>query len=78
MNKLASITALLLLSACGGGGHDGSATMPPVVTPPAVMLDAFFKSVMPFAGASQEEKEPEDVDTVSSTMPEDTEPERLE
>lgn len=67
------------LSACGGrhsgnSGDVGGGDIPP---PPAPVRDAFFTAVSTVISASSESTEPNAIDAVASTTPENGEPESL-
>lgn len=65
------------LSACGGGGG-GSATPPPGNdAPPPPTIDAFFQYVEARVGAMLDGDEPIDIDAVTATTQDTTEPEPL-
>jgi predicted small lipoprotein YifL len=78
MKKLLSILAvsasILALSACGGGGgsYDSGTTPPPSSSTPGA--DGFFNEVMRILGMTSESSEPEAVESVTVTSPEDAEP----
>ncbi|MRX09182.1 hypothetical protein GJ697_15170 [Pseudoduganella sp. FT25W] len=72
------LSALLVLSACGGSSsHDegpSTPTMPPV-TPPVSMVDKFYSAVLAIIGDGGETTtEPQAIDSIAATTPEDTEP----
>ncbi|MYN27793.1 hypothetical protein GTP69_15360 [Duganella sp. CY42W] len=70
------LSALLALSACGGSSSHYEAPTPPVTTPPPVsMVDAFFTAVLAIIGdGSETTTEPQAIDSIVATAPEDTEP----
>ena len=80
--KYLSVICVLVLSACGGSDNIGStppATTPPPTTtpvpPPVSMVDRFFAAVMSIIGdGSETTAEPQAVDSVAVTTPDDTEP----
>jgi hypothetical protein len=80
--KYLSVICVLVLSACGGSDNIGStppATTPPPTTtpvpPPVSMVDRFFAAVMSIIGdGSETTTEPQAVDSVAVTTPDDTEP----
>ncbi|WP_202423425.1 hypothetical protein [Duganella margarita] len=69
--------ALLVLSACGGSSSHYESPTPPVTTPPppVSMVDAFFTAVLAIIGdGSETTTEPQAIDSIVATAPEDTEP----
>ncbi len=76
-HRILCAAALLALAACNGGSSHDAAT-PPVVTPPAPMLDAFFKAVQGAIGMAPDDKEPADIAAIAVTEPDNTEPEKVE
>lgn len=80
--KYLSVLCVLVLSACGGSDHIGTTpaptTPPPTtgpVTPPVSVVDRFFSAVMSIIGdGSETTTEPQSVDSVAVTTPDDTEP----
>ncbi|MES2105407.1 MAG: hypothetical protein V4634_15400 [Pseudomonadota bacterium] len=73
---LASLALAMALAGCGGGSSYGSSasTPPPPVTPPVSMVDAFFSVVASLIGGSAETTEPQAVDNITVTAPDNTEP----
>ena len=76
----AALCTALALSACGGSSNDDSPTAPPPTggtpTPPPVATgDSFFAYVMRIASNLLDNGEPESIDGVVETKPENTEPE---
>ncbi len=72
---LASLALAMALAGCGGGSSYGSSTTPPPpVTPPVSMVDAFFSVVASLIGGSAETTEPQAIDNVTVTAPDNTEP----
>jgi hypothetical protein len=79
--KYLSVICVLVLSACGGSDNVSApppATTPPTTTPvppPVSMVDRFFAAVMSIIGdGSETTAEPQAVDSVAVTTPDDTEP----
>ncbi|GGC95568.1 hypothetical protein GCM10011396_48690 [Undibacterium terreum] len=70
---LSTSMLLLALAGCGGSSSSGSATTPPDTTPVS-MLDAFYSAVASLVGSSPDTTEPQSVDTVTVTTPDNTEP----
>lgn len=70
---LAASSLLLALAGCGGSSSGGSTTTPPDTTPVS-MLDAFYSTVASLIGSSPDTTEPQSVDTVTVTTPDNTEP----
>jgi ABC-type glycerol-3-phosphate transport system substrate-binding protein len=75
----AAFCTALALAACGGGGSDapehppgGSSTPTP---PPVATGDSFFAYVASLVVNLFENNEPTDIDAVTETKPENTEPE---
>ncbi len=70
------LSALLALSACGGSSsHDEGTPTPVTPTPPISMADAFVTAVLALIGDGGETAtEPQAIDSLVATMPEDTEP----
>jgi hypothetical protein len=74
----AAFCTALALAACGGGsdapehppGGSNTPTPPPVATG-----DSFFAYVASMVGSLLEDNEPTDIDPVTETKPENTEPE---
>jgi hypothetical protein len=72
---LASLALAMALAGCGGSSSYGSsASTPPPVTPPVSMVDAFFSVVASLIGGSAETTEPQAIDNVTVTAPDNTEP----
>jgi hypothetical protein len=67
------------LSACGGGGGDGSSATPPPGSeaPPRSTIDAFFQYVEARVDAMLDSDEPIDIEAVTATTQDTTEPEPL-
>jgi hypothetical protein len=74
----AAFGTALVLSACGGSSNDSPGTgTPPVAgtpTTPPFASDSFFDYVSARAYSLLEVEEPESIDAVTETKPEDTEP----
>jgi hypothetical protein len=70
------LSALLALSACGGSSHHYEDTPPTTTPPPPVsMVDKFFTAVLAIIGdGSETTTEPQAIDSLAVTLPEDTEP----
>lgn len=80
MNKLSLICLALLLSACGGSSDTHkSAGMDPVAPPPpaAPAADAFYAQVEKVSGNMPDTTDPDDIDKVVMSQPDDTEPKNL-
>ena len=82
MNKLSLICLALLLSACGGGsdtyksaGMDPVAPAPP--SPAAPPADAFYAQVEKISGNMPDNTDPDNIDKVVISQPDDTEPNKL-
>jgi len=71
-SALASAALALALGGCGGSDYGSSA--PPPVTPPVSMVDAFFRVVANLIRNSPEDSEPQSIDTVTVSAPDNTEP----
>jgi hypothetical protein len=65
------------LSACGGGIGHNIPTPPPNSEPPKSTIDAFFQYVEARVGAMLDSDEPIDIEAVTATTPDTTEPEPL-
>lgn len=74
--KYLGLMALLVLSACGGSTHyDNPTPATPPTSPPVVMLDAFYTAVLAIIGDGGESTaEPQAIDSIAATAPEDAEP----
>jgi hypothetical protein len=71
------LSALLVLSACGGSSSHYESPTPPVTTPPppVSMVDAFVTAVLAIIGdGSETATEPQAIDSIAATTPDDTEP----
>ncbi|SFC33890.1 hypothetical protein [Massilia yuzhufengensis] len=74
------LAAAALLTACGSSDDRHETTPPPVVvtpTPPVSAIDAFFALVRARASQLLDNDEPVEIDSVTATAPETTEPEPL-
>ena len=69
---LGSSVLLMALSGCGGSSSSDTGTTP--VTPPVSMLDTFYSVVASLIGTSPDTTEPQSVDAVTVTTPDNTEP----
>ncbi|MCU6434973.1 hypothetical protein LPB67_14440 [Undibacterium sp. Jales W-56] len=68
-------TTALVLSACGGSDSGyGSSTPPPPAPPPPSFMDTFTNFVASLLGKTSEDQEPQAIDAVTVTTPEDSEP----
>jgi hypothetical protein len=68
------LCAVLVLGGCGGSSHHDEAP-PTTTTPPVSMTDKFVTAVLAFIGDGAETtSEPQVIDSVAVTMPEDSEP----
>jgi hypothetical protein len=76
--SLIAASIALALAACGGGSGGTMPATPPVVAPPAVTLDAFFKTVQGAIGIAPDDKEPADIGAVAVTEPDTAEPEKVD
>jgi hypothetical protein len=74
MKKLSLIIAVLL-AGCGGGGG-GGVSLPPVPAPDT-QLDAFFAAVSGVVSISSEDADAKEVDSITPTSPDGSEPESL-
>jgi len=73
--KYLGLTALLVLSACGGSTHYEDHTPSVPTQPPVAMLDAFYSAVLAIVGDGGESTaEPQAIDSIAATAPEDAEP----
>ena len=73
----AALGTALALSACGGSGNSSGGDTPPVAgtpTTPPFASDSFFDYVSARAYSLLEIEEPESIDAVTETKPENTEP----
>ncbi len=70
---LAAATLLSGLSGCGGSDYNNTANAPPATTP-TNMVDAYFSVVASLVGSSLDTTEPQALDAVTVTAPENTEP----
>jgi hypothetical protein len=71
------LSALLVLSACGGSSHhsEGPSIPDTSTTPPVSMVDKFFSAVLAIIGdGSESTAEPQAIDSIAATTPDDTEP----
>jgi hypothetical protein len=68
------LCALLVLGGCGGSSHHDEAP-PTTTTPPVSMTDKFVTAVLALIGDGAETtSEPQAIDSVAVTTPEDSEP----
>ena len=74
-----TLLAAASLTACGGGSetHNYPDTTPAPTPAPVPMLDAFFAAVSGIVSASSDATEPNTIDALVATSPENTEPEPL-
>ena len=74
----AAVGTALALSACGGSGNSSDSDTPPVgstpPTTPPFASDSFFDYVSARVYSLLEIEEPESIDAVTETKPDDTEP----
>ncbi|RZT05572.1 hypothetical protein SAMN05216319_5132 [Duganella sp. CF402] len=69
------LCALLVLGGCGGSSHHDEAPPTTPTTPPVSMIDKFVTAVLAVIGDGAETtSEPQAIDSVAVTMPEDSEP----
>ncbi|NYE62596.1 hypothetical protein FHW58_003815 [Duganella sp. 1224] len=70
------LSALLVLSACGGSSSHYESPPPTTTPPPPVsMVDKFVTAVLAVIGdGSETTTEPQSIDSVAVTTPEDSEP----
>ncbi len=75
---IAAITLTATLTACGGssssnnnGGDTGTSPPPP---PPVTLIDTFTQFVLNLVGTSADTTEPQAIDSVTVTAPENSEP----
>ncbi|MGH8855183.1 MAG: hypothetical protein ACREWI_13005 [Telluria sp.] len=72
------LAAAALLTACGSSDDKPrDVGTPPVTPPPVSTVDAFFTLVMARASQLLDNDEPVEIDTVTVTAPEGSEPEPL-
>lgn len=74
----ALLCAALALTGCGSSNDDPPPQAPPdagAPTPPPAAADSFFAYVMARVGSLLDDSEPESIDAVTETKPENTEPE---
>ncbi len=78
LGLMLGLSALLVLSACGGSSSHYESPTPPVTTPPTPpvsMVDAFVTAVLAIIGdGSETATEPQAIDSIVATAPEDSEP----
>jgi hypothetical protein len=74
MKKLSLIIAMLL-AGCGGGGGGSGVNMPPA--PTATQVDEFFALVGTVVSANPEDADAHDVDSVTPTSPDASDPETM-
>ncbi|HEX5343151.1 MAG TPA: hypothetical protein VFX55_11700 [Duganella sp.] len=68
------LSALLVLGGCGGSSHHDEAP-PTTTTPPVSMVDKFVTAVLAVIGDGAETTtEPQAIDSVAITTPDDSEP----
>ena len=75
--RAAALCTVLALSACGGDSKTTFSEPPPTggtPTTPPVASDSFFDYVMARVGALLDNDEPESIEGVTETKPENTEP----
>jgi hypothetical protein len=74
--RVAAVCSVLALSACGGSSKTTYSEPPPVAGTPAPpgANDSFFAYVLARVNAMLDNDEPESIDSVTETKPEDTEP----
>lgn len=76
---VALLCATLALTGCGSSSNDNPPPQAPpgggTPMPPPVATDSFFAYVMARVGSLLDNDEPESIDAVTETKPENTEPE---
>ena len=74
--RVAAVCSALALSACGGSSSTVHLEPPPVAGTPAppVANDSFFAYVLARVNAMLDNDEPESIDGVTETKPDNTEP----
>ena len=74
MKTFSLLPIIVLLAACGGDKHDAPAPVAATPEPPAATLDPFVASVTTVVAGSSDTAEPQEIDTATTTAPENSEP----